>query len=670
MLSFQPGEVPCYILLSGIQVPRVIGKAGAIIKELRQESGATINILDKQVPEALQLQQLQVAFAKGSTASLQVAVTGLVRNARGPQALRALEQAEHGDLESEISFLVPEKCEAYLGDEQLVSGTNCSLVAEPIEGVRRHRRVRLRGEETHDVQVVAWRLQELQLRLFQAAQLTDRDFELQDSSWDDAMAAFRSKRTTTQAMPEAAAPLVPLDRLPALAASNGSDLEAEARKARELQHREQEAQNEKERKRILRETAAREMQECQNASREAKLQEDKARELRHRASEVMGDERQREQLLREAADCDERAAEAKSRSMRGYGVGPRVGGHGREVQGDIYEKSAMEREAKEREANERAAAEKHAKEREARDQLARQREARDREAREKQDRERETRAQAGYSVTGREVVSEQQTRQHDYQDWLERESRERDNREREIREARDRENRERETQDQQDREREIREARERETRERETREQQNRDREISEALTRKAREREALERQSRDREIHEVREREAREREVREREAREREVREREAREREAREREARERQNREHEMRLAQEQHIREREAREAWERDVREQQKREQQEARIPAAQSGKVPISLATGEVALMVKAPSLEAAHFLASSHLGIGRRTGTRISVGDPSVLGLPALEIWGTPAANAAASYLVQEALWMSGVFC
>lgn len=52
MISLEPGEVPCYMLLEGVQVPRVIGKAGAIIKELRQESGAAVNILDKQLPEA------------------------------------------------------------------------------------------------------------------------------------------------------------------------------------------------------------------------------------------------------------------------------------------------------------------------------------------------------------------------------------------------------------------------------------------------------------------------------------------------------------------------------------------------------------------------------------------------------------------------------------------
>jgi hypothetical protein len=39
-------------LLTPREVPRVIGKGGAIIKELRLESGAVVDILDKQIPEA------------------------------------------------------------------------------------------------------------------------------------------------------------------------------------------------------------------------------------------------------------------------------------------------------------------------------------------------------------------------------------------------------------------------------------------------------------------------------------------------------------------------------------------------------------------------------------------------------------------------------------------
>lgn len=38
--------------------------------------------------------------------------------------------------------------------------TKCSVDMETIQGMRKHRKVTLRAEETHDLQVVAWRLQE------------------------------------------------------------------------------------------------------------------------------------------------------------------------------------------------------------------------------------------------------------------------------------------------------------------------------------------------------------------------------------------------------------------------------------------------------------------------------------------------------------------------------
>lgn len=39
--------------------------------------------------------------------------------------------------------------------------TKCSMQVEIIEGLRKHRKVTLRAEETHELQAVAWRLQEM-----------------------------------------------------------------------------------------------------------------------------------------------------------------------------------------------------------------------------------------------------------------------------------------------------------------------------------------------------------------------------------------------------------------------------------------------------------------------------------------------------------------------------
>eukprot|EP00434_Breviolum_minutum_P021284 symbB.v1.2.018778.t2/scaffold1511.1/size114522/5 len=376
MITLSPGDVPCYMLLEQVQVPRVIGKAGAIIKELRQESGATVNILDKQLPEALQ-GSYHVAFAQSQEPeNLRSAVLGLVRNARGPMALKSL-----GAEGQEVAFLVPAKCQSYI-DGQLLLETKCSVDMETIQGMRKHRKVTLRAEETHDLQVVAWRLQELQLRMRQEALLEDRDFDLQerkrDTAWDDVMEAFRSKRdpAATQATTDGPSPAVPLERRPIL--STSSQIEVEARKARELEQKDLEAVKEKERKKQLRESAAREQQECQTAAREAKMFADKAREMRLRAAEAPSVEQQNA-CLQEAERYEEQARQARGRSTRGYGIGPRAQQHEYQEASETPEPLAAVPESSE-EQRRRTEREEQIQQRKLRDQQAREKEAREREA--------------------------------------------------------------------------------------------------------------------------------------------------------------------------------------------------------------------------------------------------------------------------------------------------
>lgn len=71
---------------------------------------------------------------------------------------------------------------------------------------------------------------------------------------------------------------------------------------------------------------------------------------------------------------------------------------------------------------------------------------------------------------------------------------------------------------------------------------------------------------------------------------------------------------------------------------------------------------------GEFELFVQLPSIEVARFLASSELGISRRTCSKLMAGYGDT-GVPILQIRGAPHSNAAACHLVQEALWLSGAF-
>ncbi|CAL1156487.1 unnamed protein product [Cladocopium goreaui] len=530
MITLEPGDVPCYMLLEQLQaishrkghdfgVPRVIGKAGAIIKELRQ---------------ALQ-RSYHVAFAKSSEPrALQSAVLGLVRNARGPMALKSL-----GAEGQDVAFLVPAKCEAYLQD-QLLAETKCSMQVEIIEGLRKHRKVTLRAEETHELQAVAWRLQEmgeLQLRMCQGALLTERDFDLQDTAWDDVMEAFRSKRVNRAQAAEAPEAAVPLEKLPTLTAS--SDVEAEARKARQLEQRDLEAQKEKERKKQLRETAAREQQECQTAAREAKMFADKARELRLRAAEAQSMEQQ-SSCLQEAECYEEQARQAKGRSTRGYGIGPRAQQHEYQA-AEPTDGSALSAAPPSGEELRRQAE---------REEQIRQRKLRDQQAREKEQRERVALHQAfsGASRTPAQPpqpapaqVPAQAPAQPPLppaEEWPPPQP-----------------------------------------------QRPAASQGPPEAVnTRPSRPSAAVKATNHqlDPAVHPS-------------------------------------------------------------------------------PAAFSGDV------ADVALLVKAPDWKAAEYLASSRLGIGRRTGTKLSV--DSSFGFPLLQIRGTPVANALASYLAQEALWMNGSF-
>mmetsp|Transcript_42238 Transcript_42238/g.67441 ORF Transcript_42238/g.67441 Transcript_42238/m.67441 type:complete len:525 (-) Transcript_42238:11-1585(-) len=400
-MMLQPGDVPCYILLSGIQVARAIGKGGAIIRELREESGATINILDRPpaIPEALQRSQTRVALIKGSPKAMHAAVVGLVRNARGPESVRQLEQ-EGEPADDDVSMLIPEKCQPYLIEErahELMNGTCCSLKISAIQDVQRHFRLNIQGNSTNDLQIAAWRVHDLLLRLSEGQVLLDKDFDLQDSSWDKTMRAFQAKRRT----PEDEAALArsrPVVQLP----SRGNELqeaaafEAEAGRVKEVQERDMRASAEQERKTRLREAQARSAREREMFAREARALAEQARETWARVNQLPEGSVEYDGLAREAQELEAKASEARTRSLHDNTRQLQQEAESRDLLRAEQEKEVKMREAqqrkeqeeREREDRERKARENETKIREARrlaDEMHREREARvmkEREARE------------------------------------------------------------------------------------------------------------------------------------------------------------------------------------------------------------------------------------------------------------------------------------------------
>jgi len=321
MLQGQPGETPCYAILVGRQVPRVIGKAGAYIKELRQESGATIDIVDRQLPAALQQSNVQVALVKGSDAAVHSALTGLVRSARGPQALRGVE-GEDEDLG--FDMLLPEKCGMYLNGVQILEGTECSMHTAAIEGMPRSMRIRLDGPTTASMQVAAWRVHELVLRLHRRGVLSDRDFDLQSAAWDSVMAAFQSaKNGGAKSGAERQAPaseeLREILRQPAAAPEVAAALESEARAAKEARIREVQERQERERKAKIREEQVKTQRDREAQARASRTLQAKARETYEKAR-LTTDASEREVLMREAQALEAQSKDAWSQTFSGLGT--------------------------------------------------------------------------------------------------------------------------------------------------------------------------------------------------------------------------------------------------------------------------------------------------------------------------------------------------------------
>lgn len=544
MLS--PGETPCYLLLSGIQVPRVIGKRGILINELRQESGATIEILDRPpaVPEALQRNEVRVARVRGTDTATHLAITGIIRNAIGPDSMREFDGEL--DQESGVLLLMHEKAVPYLGDSTLLDGTDCTVNASAIEGVRRHRRIQISGMNTKDLQVVARRVHEVVLHMARNGQLLDRDFDLQDTAWEAVMDKFKKRQEPeVAASPGNAIPTQSIATLGQLGiAPVASALEMEARKLHEAREREAQERKDRERKARAREVQAQEASErAANAWEYHRLTE-RSRDAWARAAQTQ-DPFERRSLEEEARIHAAQAREAHERSLT-------------KAKGVVAE--GVDLDSQQHRADCATSA-----------------------------------VDATEQLSPTEASVDAAAQQALLREGVER-------REREAREAA--EHREREAADR------------------------------------------ALEIQARDREMVELRERESRE---------------------------AAERRRRDAELRQAAEQRRKEQIVREA---DA--QRARQHLEAQRSLKAAEQLPVSSADSVAAitapcswppLSLRTPNAHVAAFLASPELGIGRRSGTKVSWQQLGPSCMPVLRIDGPPASGAIACYLVQEALFMNGAY-
>lgn len=192
-------DVPCRVLLSGLQVARVIGKNGVLIKELREESAAVVNILDKQLPVAFSNRDERVVLIRGSLQQIGIAMSGILRLAFGGNAAEKGEVV--GDHRRAVEVMIPESsCSHLIGEKggrigALMDETKCDLhiVREPVSGLLEQRRLRITGPTLRDVEFGCSKVQELLTDLTKFGCLQDSHFDIREG-------------------PTAAADLVPRDR--------------------------------------------------------------------------------------------------------------------------------------------------------------------------------------------------------------------------------------------------------------------------------------------------------------------------------------------------------------------------------------------------------------------------------------------------------------------------
>jgi len=181
-------DVPCRLLLSGFQVARVIGKGGAFIKELRESSGAVINILDKQLPVAFMNRDERVVLVRGSLESIMIAVGGIIRLAFGASSPTSGHDVTVEEHQRAVEVMIPEvSCSHLIGEKgtrisSIMQETRCDLhvVREPVSGLSEQKRLRIMGPAVPDIELAVFKVQELMLDLTKFGVLSEAHFNLVD----------------------------------------------------------------------------------------------------------------------------------------------------------------------------------------------------------------------------------------------------------------------------------------------------------------------------------------------------------------------------------------------------------------------------------------------------------------------------------------------------------
>jgi len=175
-------QVPCHILLAVVEAARVIGKGGASIKAIREQSGANLRVLQEELPHEMQRRKKRVAVITGEAHQVQEAISGVLERVFAHLPATAGRSLRNRDYILEV--LVPEKSGSHLIGQQgervqaLCQETKCDIIVgqvrvSPLAGTKE---VRISGSSASDVAGAIWRLMEVLGELVRGGSLRPEQF--------------------------------------------------------------------------------------------------------------------------------------------------------------------------------------------------------------------------------------------------------------------------------------------------------------------------------------------------------------------------------------------------------------------------------------------------------------------------------------------------------------
>lgn len=183
-------DVPLKLFATGRQVALIIGKGGALIKELREESGCVINILDEQLPLAFKNRDERVVLVRGKAEGLRCAVGGIVRLAVNWGGSAGGDNMELGDRQRSMEMMIPEiSCSHLIGERgqriaALMDETRCDLhvVRDPVSGLSEQKRLRITGTALADVQLAITKVHETMVDLVRTGVFPEDAFSMREGA--------------------------------------------------------------------------------------------------------------------------------------------------------------------------------------------------------------------------------------------------------------------------------------------------------------------------------------------------------------------------------------------------------------------------------------------------------------------------------------------------------